>query len=536
MQFVVKLLVLFILQGMLKALEHEGKTSDSIVIYANSSKRSSGITPSFTITLSRPITQIKSFEILGVEVPYSFYNVWKGNVGMGTITDTGESLTFNQGNLAASDTVTESSTFLTGVSSVSQLTIKIDDHTYIIPFLVEPNIFLPRPLYNEINYSINQVLQCTTAVVNYKLVFTITTTSNFSKIGFYLAGTTMQLASYMGLTETVEIINFIPTNTATVTMPTPYKIFNPTDFDRFTDYIYSYGTVGGKAMNVQATRQSGLYSSYALRYTSGFELVDYGGSIYIDPNIHYISYLLGFTTAGNYTNLQRPPNKLITPLKPPIYYDNRINVFADNDFYSISVPDGYYTPATLASYITTAFAAIPELATSTATASSAGFITLVINTANPHSAIKLFMQRFYGWKYLIFRMGFEEQFIYISGNYFITVSGTNITTATFRGSKPFDYKPTHLYVRSETLAKLTSDSVTFIDDPTYQLDSLIHKLGINASPNETIIDDQKYQVKRYVSRPLKTPLTQIDFSLYDEDAQLVQLNGRSWAIGIKIEF
>jgi hypothetical protein len=73
---------IFLLIIMIRKPTQENET---IIIFANSSKRSSGRTPQFTINLTRPITQIKSFEILGVEVPYSFYNIQKGNVGIGRI-------------------------------------------------------------------------------------------------------------------------------------------------------------------------------------------------------------------------------------------------------------------------------------------------------------------------------------------------------------------------------------------------------------------------------------------------------------------
>lgn len=528
---------------MLKAAEHESKTSDSIVIFANSSKRSSGITPSFTITLTRPITQFKSFEVLGLEVPFSFYNVWKGNVGIGEITDNGNLYTFNQGNLMASATVVESPNFLIGNSAF--LMIKIDGNPYSIPFSYDPSIFVVVPVYTHIQYSINHAnlgITCVISVVNYKLNFNLTTTSNFTKIGLYLNGTSFPLSSYLGLTQDTEVINLHPTNVADILMPSPYKIFNQLDYTYFTDYIYAYSdTIDDVNFAVQAQRQVNYYSSYSIRKnTLGVGLSDYDGTITIDPERHYISYILGFT-AGNYSHLELAPNTIPTPIKPSKFYENRLLILLDYDInlivYSVNVPDGYYTPTNLASYITSQLALITELSTSTVTASSAGYFTIIIQTQNPHSSIRFQIQKYYSWQYLIFKMGFEDQFVYVNSvDYKMEVTGVNITSATFIASKPFNYRPTHLYIRSATLAQLTNDSVSFIDDPTYQLDSIIHKVGINASPGGVITDDQKYQVKRYISHPLKSPLTQIDFSLYDEDGQLVQLNGRSWSIGIKIEF
>jgi hypothetical protein len=264
-------------------------------------------------------------------------------------------------------------------------------------------------------------------------------------------------------------------------------------------------------------------------------LSDYNGTLEVDTDKHYISYLLGFNT-GSYSHLEQPPRTIRTPIKPPKYYENRILIdVGDVSTYGFTVADGYYTPSDLATYMTSQFALITELATSTVTASSAGIITMNIRTANPHNFIKFRLQKYYGWNYLIYKMGFEDQFVYVSSaDYKMEVTGVNITSATFVGSRPFNYRPTHLYIRSETLGQLTKPTASFIDDPTYQLDYLIHKIQINASPGGTIKDTKKYNTRRVASS--HSPITSIDFSLYDEDGQLVQLNGRNWAIGVKIEF
>lgn len=521
------LAVLFIIVIMSSRSEHE-----TITIYANSAKRSSGITPQFTVNLNRPITQIKSFEILGVEVPYSFYNIWKGNVGIGQIGTT----VFNHGGLLASATVVESNNFLT---SPLTLVMKIDGNTKTIPFIFDPSIFVPQPGYLHIQYSINQVgLSATIAVSNYKLVFTITTPTACSKIGFYVNGTSFSLSSYMGLTEDVEVLNLQPKTTTVITMPSPYKIFNPIDYNTFTDYVYAYGS----SYVIQAQRQVNGYSSYNLRVNNPpIGLEDYGGTIAIDTDKHYISYMLGFNT-GNYSNMESPPNKIIIPMKPPKYYDNNLLILLDRDMslvsYTVNVPDGYYTPSDLAAYLTSQLALIPELATSTVTVNQLNIFTIVLRTANPHSSIRILQQRFYGWSFLSNKMGFEDLFVFENSNtgYIMEVAGVNITSATFVATKPFKYKPSYLYIKSTILGQLVDAGSSYIDDPTYQLDNIIHKIQVSTGPGGVIKDTKKYQNKRYATHPLTTPISQLDFSLYDEDGQLVQLNGRSWSIGIKIEF
>jgi hypothetical protein len=238
--------------------------SETVTIYVNSSKRSSGITPQFTVNLSRPITQIKSFEIIGVEIPYSFYNVWKGNVGMGEITDNGNLYTLNHGNLAASTTVAEAYNF---VVMPATLMIKIDNRQYPITLVYEPAVI--NPVYQHIQYSINTAnvgITCSITITNYKLNFNLTTTSNFTKIGFYLSGTSVSLANYIGLTETIEIISLQPTNTVNLLMPSTYKIFNPINFDVFTDYVSaSSDIISSVGFTLQAQRQVSYYSSYSIR-------------------------------------------------------------------------------------------------------------------------------------------------------------------------------------------------------------------------------------------------------------------------------
>jgi hypothetical protein len=421
--------------------------------------------------------------------------------------------------------------------------IKLDGTNKVIPYQVAGGA--PHPVYTDIVYSIDNSgfgLTCTLTISDYKLNFSIVSNTTFNKIGFYLDGTSLTLANYMGLTEDTEVIYTTPSDTVTIQMPSQYKTFDQTDIYRFTTYISSYGfnnlddIASYSAYEVRALPDQNRYIGFTLM-TGGSP---YGGTITVDTEQHYIGYILGFNS-GDYLHNQRAPNQVITPIKLPKYYDNRLLISIDRNvderWYSIYVPDGYYTSSDLATYLTGQFALISELSASTVIVSDVGVISINIVTTNPHSSIAIRQFRYYGWIFLINRIGFEDQFIKIGeGDYLLEITGTNITTATFTASKPFIYKPINLYIRSAIFGQLIEDNRLPIDDPTYQLDKIIHKIQINAAPGGTITDNKKYQTKKYVTNPLRSPITSIDFSLYNDDGQLVQLNGRSWSIGIKIEF
>lgn len=135
-------------------------------------------------------------------------------------------------------------------------------------------------------------------------------------------------------------------------------------------------------------------------------------------------------------------------------------------------------------------------------------------------------------------MGFSDQFYsdpIETYFYYMRKKGTNITSATFVGNYSF-IKPVNLYIGSTTLGQLIGETKLPVDDITFQPTNIIHKIQINAPPGGVITDNKKYQTKKYVTNPLRSPITSIDFSLYNDDGQLVQLNGRSWSIGVKIEF
>ncbi len=506
---------IFALIIMFKKVENE-----SIILFINSSKRSSGITPQFTINLTRPITQIKSFEILGVEVPYSFYNIRAGNVGIGRI---GTTEHYHGGRLT-SRTITDELVSLVPNLSTTTLMIKIDGAIKQIRMPSTSVYPSAHPVYDYIIYAINHSgLTATVSIVNYRLIFNITAPANFSKMGFYLDGTTFSLASYMGLTQDTEFISLQPTNTAVIQMPAIHKIFNSIDTSSFTYSLYS---LTNKIL-VQAQTPVNGYTRYSLiSYDPPITYEVYNGTITIDTEKHYMSYICGFTD-GNYTHMQYAPNKITIPIKPPIYYDNNLMIDLDGSYYAFYVPDGYYTPSDLAATLTSLLSLSPELSASTVTVSSVGIFTINIQTATPHSSIGILKISVYGWLHMTDRIGFTDSY---------TVGGTNITNATFVGSKTFDYKHKNLYIKSTALGQLINGSSMPIDDPTYQLDNVIHKIQINTTPGNTITDNKKYSTKKYVTKALNQPITQLDFSLYDDDSQLVQLNGRSWSIGIKITF
>lgn len=510
-------------------------THESIVVFANSSKRSSGITPQFTINLTRPITQIKSFEIIGVEVPYTFYNIWKGNTGIADIVPDGQTVATTFVNydspINARATIHESSTFLT---NLAVLLIKIDNQTYSIPYKYDnsrPN----SPTYTHIEYSINQTsLACVVSVVNYRLSFTITSPTPFLKIGMYINGSTFDMVRYIGLSADTEVITYTPTTTATITMPSFYQIFDTRNYREILDYIYCMFRIGDDLYWIRPSQVDEIISFTSLKRINFGEWEDNLTPFSINPDKHYLGYVLGFN--GSYASYQMAERKIQIPFKQPKYYETAIAVYIDlYTGYAVTAPDGFYTPETLASTLTAQFALIPELATSTVATNSAGIMTVTINTSTPCSTIQLAYNDFYGWEYLAFKMGLKNCFTLSNSRWLATVTGTNISTATYVGSVPFKYRPTHLFIRSETLGLISTNSFSYTDDPTYTIDNIIHKLQIACQPGSVITDNKKYQNKHLVKRGV-SPITQIDFSLYDEDGQLVQLNGRSWSIGVKIEF
>lgn len=118
---------------------------------------------------------------------------------------------------------------------------------------------------------------------------------------------------------------------------------------------------------------------------------------------------------------------------------------------------------------------------------------------------------------------------------YITVDGhgSNISTARFISTNKFKQIPNYLRIQSISLASLLSTEYMEEDDPLFQITNIIHKIQVKALPGGIITDNQKYTTKKIVTK-MRTPLTSIDITLYDEDNQIVNLNGSEWCVTIRI--
>lgn len=513
-------------------------SSESIVIYANSSKRASGGRSSFTINLTKPITRLISFEILGVEIPYSFYNIWGGNLGICDVTGNGHTLPVSYSSTSPSiDTIIRSEIYRNPLN----LALRFDNQTTII------NIFQYTGEFDQFSFEgigqkiidsgIHGVVSCSLTLVGFRILINITCATLFTSFGVILAGTDVELARYLGLTEDIIVTMLHPNYSTNLTLPSPYApinrklpywfIYGVGGWSGWTDQIYgpAYTPVLRFDFNFLGDNNSDVNNLivYNMRVNSTTTIIDgydYSvnptvGSIFVDPSKHYIGAMLGLD--GTY-DIGQTITVLPSYISLPKVYNNTITFVVDGVGLSeISISSGNYTNAELISEISSQLASIIEYGGSSTVTLNAD------NTVSFHLA-RIGTSVGFGRTTLTQYLGFiDNQLTQEAFDY------------TFTSTRPIK-KYSNIYIQSNALSSLlTIPTATDTDDPAYVVDGLIHKVQINSNPGGFITDNSKYR-KEHIVKKLKAPITSIDFTIIDEDGQVIDLNGRDWSIGIKLNF
>jgi hypothetical protein len=342
-----------------------------------------------------------------------------------------------------------------------------------------------------------------------------------------LDGTDTELANYLGLTQDTIFTSPTPVTFGSLIMPTAHQVFNIRNPYSYVSKFYLGADLYFNPPYWVIPALSGNYAQLQIQNADT-------ATLNVDSTKHYIGHILGFDGFYARTDTLTATLPIPVPLIPPKYYDNAIYIanLSGGNRERIEIAMGYYTASQLATAITDAFQTNVRTVGSSATVDSVGIFTISMS-----SDIRLYDIQTYGWQGMLSRLGFGEllQIRNFNLDYYNTYDFEGATRTT-TAPRPSYYIQKNIYIGSTVLSQLTSNlTVTDTDDPVFQRKDIIHKLHINASPGGVITDDQRYQIKRPVEK-LRTPITSIDFSLYDEDGQLVQLNGRNWSIGIKIEF
>lgn len=510
-------------------------TSESIVLYANSAKRSSGGRSSFTVNLTKPITHFKSFEILGVEVPYTFYNIWDGNVSICDLIPDGQ----------------------------DPLLIKFPIHDYRP--LVAPQELFSNPLnlaisfdgkvtiidisgytgqFNQFSYDgmgqrvidsgVNGVTACSFVLEGFRLRISIECSAPFTKFGFVLAGTDTNLARYLGLTEDTIKVLLSPNYATNLLMPSPLNNFDHRAVANFGGRLLGNIDLGSVRYDLDLLGDNNgdpnTFIVYNLRvnantttFTGDFSYTvnPTTGSIFVDPSRHYLSWMVGLN--GSYP-IGSTITALSTYITPPKVYDNSITFITMNNTYTITLPEGNYTNQEIASSLNALLGAIGgEMTGSTVTLNADSTISFYL-IAPLSTSIGFTSLGGPGTVRLLERLGFtDNQLIQPVSEY------------TFTSNRPIK-KHSSIYVQSVILSNLMSTStLTDTDNPTYEAKGIIHKVQIQALPGGYITDNSKYKKEHLVTK-MRTPVTSIDFTILDEDGQVIDLHGRDWSIGIKFNF
>lgn len=498
---------------------------DCIMLYVNSSKKTSGITSQFSINLPRPITHAKAYEITGVEVPYTFYDIWNGNTGIAEITPTGNA---PQTFYAPTGVPIFMPSFYLDWAQQA-FTFVFNNNTYNIITTQPADISLSSPLGDVVGFNfigesimaanIPGISSCVVSLINYKIRLYITTTITCVMLGLVLQGTDPNLALFMGLSQ-----NTISTYSSGATA---VDIYLPSTYNMYTSNVTNYYIYNSQAyFTIGSTTYRFEYINPGDGLVALADGVDFADSkLVVDPDRHYLGYILGYN--GSYNN--RPGALQRRSLdKFPLHYDLRLFIQALDPAASPSrsFPAGHYTGSEAANQINTILQTTTEFKTSVFSYNeSTRLFTAVINTANQHNSIAIGSYKYSGQIDLFEKLGFAPGVQ--------TITGVNITTATFHSIYPYNPGTKFLYVCSDTLSDLT-DAKTFtdVDNPIFKTDNIIHKIQVNVKPTKIIRDNGKFAIRKTITKSFQ-PITSIDFELRDQDLQLVQLNGRSWAISIR---
>lgn len=530
-----------------------GEKDQTIIIYADSRNKTSGIVSSYTFTLPTPLTRIKSFEIIGAEIPFTFPNIWPGNVAVGEITPSGD-MTYvfiSRNRLAYQMSDSNDILKLFNPTSPRSYTVglKVNGVLYLVPVNRYVSGVIKGNSYNMYTNADN-IAQCimaigiagltsiTTSIAQYKYSFIFTFSAPYTSVEFSLADTTIALASKIGMSQSVKGINPGTDLTCTLSMPSVMVMYDSASLeDVLTDgnlYTSNYTTFKTYRMRF-AINGNGYYTFDV--YDSGTS-INYRGSMTIDPERHYFGWIAGFN--GTYTlGPTTAPKKPTYPYKYPKHYEIQMAIYVNLSAGGSLAPkiiigSGYYTPADLAAAIQTAIRATTALASSTVTFDSKNIISITFGCTSNMSSIDFNVLAdpvFDANCSLMRRIGLVED-----NQTTRNVSASNSTSCTVTGFKPFAYKPTHLYIGSVALSSLIgSPTVRYVESPLYSSEDIIHKIQINANPGQ-IINDNLFYGKKHIVEDLTKTISTIDLTLYDEDQQVVYLNGRHWSVTLKITY
>jgi hypothetical protein len=518
-----------------------------VIIHADSRNKTSGIVSSYNLALTTPLTRIKSFEIISAEIPFTFNNIWPGNVAVGEFTPSNFTYTFHSRNLLAYRM--QFGQDLLKIKSANKsyiLNIKIDS----IPYLVPINISVAglSSYMSSYSYDIDNIVYCIKAAApggitnvtytasNYKLTFTITTSIPFTTMELSLESTTVALATFIGLTQSVVVTGSGLTS-ASFPMPSIFTQYDPYDISYVIpdQNLYSTDYTAAKTSRLRYSVNGSGYVQLDA-YDSGTSSYYRGYTFTVDPERHFFGAVAGFNgtyTLGPITATTKP----VYPFKYPKHYETLLDLTVTFNDASVAIPKcyipkGYYTPANLATTLQGLIRTVGTLASSTVTFDANNIITItLVGTKIISSAtINVNADAIFGPDATIsVRIGLLDP-----SQTSKTYAGNGTTTLNLVGIKPFQYKPKHLYVGSVALSKLMSNpTVKYVESPLYDSSDIIHKIQVNANSGEMIIDNLFYGKKMLVENLSKT-ISSIDLTLYDEEMQVVYLNGRHWTISIKI--
>lgn len=513
---------------------------DNIIIHLCSKKKTTGFATSFKIVLPLAVSRIKSFEVLGAEIPYTFYNLPTGNKAF---CDT------------SGATSTGSSVYSPDEIYTSPLILMFSFDGDQTPVDVSGYSQLSRPNFTDIgsmivNAAPHGCYECTMTLIGYKINIFMRTSQTFTKVTVKLIGTDSTLASYLGLNQDAVFESPHPTNVANIRMPSLYQQFNHKDISRYLTSFVANGNNSATYIAPIAQILAQIYTPTIIQVVPYMEISVYdtnpqhNSPITINYNKHILAYKLGIPE-GTYIIGARFP--LPTYFIPPMVYewygfDVVVGLFEQSYTLTLNMNPGNYTVTDIINAINQQLQSIPQLAGSVASIDpSTGRTIIDITVATPGPYISLVNDRYTGRTLILDKLGFSDQIrtpYRPIGSYsvgFVTVDGhgSNISTARFISSNKFKRTPNYLRIQSHTLASLISTEYMEEDDPLFQISNIIHKIQVKALPGGVITDNQKYTTRKMVTK-MRTPLTSIDITLYDEDNQIVDLNGSDWCVTIRL--
>lgn len=524
----------------------------NVILHFNSKKRTSGFPTLCKFTLPQAITRFKSFEVLGVEIPYTFYNFPRGNITIGDAINPVNNDVYSPLGLINGffpEQLYSSSLYLKFVLDGRSYVANVAGYSTSMYFGTIADI-APRIVGDH-----SRINACTISIVGYKINIAITTSSPTSKVELRVDGTTEKLARLIGLDYDVSDTAYQPSYSFNLKMPGAYRIFS---IDRISLYIYTFECSSVPYIGPQGPllpigiRYVALSNNNdnlgVLQFNDNFQVTNQlniriDGYPYIalkvDHSRHILAQKIGLTDGRiyNYGDIVKFSSKF-TPPKVYDYLPLDFEIVTTGyDIVSTTIgPDigpGNYDISDIITAVNAAFAADSLFSGSTLTLNEYGYCVFNMVWATTARQCNIYGQSLYGYVNWIDLLGFTwRQLATTVSNRMISVTGSNMTSATIKADRPFKPKSSFIRLACPTLGQIMSTTYTAEDDPTFAVPNVIHRIQINAGPGGTITDNQKYKTKNLVGH--FDPFSSIEFGLYDEDGQVVDLNGRDWSCTIKL--